>query len=182
MIYLDLLHIPQQYYLVRLCNFQLIIKIIRKWNMKRYKKKVYLLIIATTLLLFSCKKTDNNRENIIESNPPLVGDNVVYLGDMRPIIKKFVGKRLTEILPDSEIEKIIILRSFSSAPFIVHETHIRELWKGNNRIKKSPLPLDEEDYYPWFDAVVILESNEFVRITHWRDFSRCITSENTVFF
>ncbi len=150
--------------------------------MKRYKQKVYFLIIAITLLIFSCKKTDNNKENIDGTNPPLAGEDVVYLGDMRPVIKNFVGKRLTEILPNSEIEKIIILRSFSSAPFIVHETHIRELWKGNNRIKKSPLPLDEEDYFPWFDAVVVLKSNEYIRISHWRDFSRCITSENTVFF
>ncbi len=109
------------------------------------------------------------------------GKNVVYLGgEMNKAPTEWVGKETTDILPKGKIQKIVVLRYISSAPISLHEAAVGRLWTLSVKIieEKKP-PRDSE---PWFDAVVVLKSDDYVRVTFWNKYGRFVTPKGMGFF
>src|SRR4030042_1936857 len=112
---------------------------------------------------------------------PLMGKNVVYLGgEMSKAPGEWIGKNVSDILPKSTIHKVVILRSMSSAPFSLHEDAVGRLWTVP--VKTIAVGNPQPDGRAWFDAVVVLKSGDYARVTLWNDHGRFVTPKGIGFF
>ena len=111
----------------------------------------------------------------------LVGKSVVHLGgEMKKTPAKWVGKNVSDIVPEGKIQKIIILRSRSSAPLSLHEAAVGRLWTVSVKTIEVKQPL--LDRGAWFDAVVALKTGDYVRVTFWNKQARFVTPEGVGYF
>ncbi|MBN1255326.1 MAG: hypothetical protein JXA50_08645 [Deltaproteobacteria bacterium] len=128
--------------------------------------------LASLLLLAAfCLAADN----------PARGKNVAYLGgEMNKTPAEWIGKKVADILPTGTVSKVIILRSMSSAPLAYHEAALGRLWTVPLKVIAVGNPkLDAE---AWFDAVIVLKSGDYVRVTFWNEHGRFVTTQGIGYF
>ena len=112
---------------------------------------------------------------------PLMGKNVVYLGgEMNKAPAEWIGKNVSDILPKSMIQKVVILRSMSSAPLALHAAAVGRLWTVP--VKTIAVGNPQLDGRAWFNAVVVLKSGDYVRVTFWNEHGRFVTPKGIGFF
>ncbi len=117
----------------------------------------------------------------IAADNPLKGKNVVYLSaEMNKAPAEWIGKNVSDILPTGTVHKVVILRSMSSAPLAYHEAAVGRLW--TIPVKVIAVGNPQLDGKAWFDAVVVLKSGDYVRVTFWNEHGRFVTPEGVGFF
>jgi hypothetical protein len=128
-------------------------------------------LVSLLLLAPFCLAADN----------PAKDKNVVYLGgEMNKAPAEWIGKNVADILPTGAVHKIVIFRSMSSAPLAYHEAALGRLWTAPLKVITVRNPkLDAE---AWFDAVVVLKSGDYVRVTFWNEYGRFVTTKGIGFF